>query len=761
MRSGVRALEPDAVLVDEASLLDHASAAFLLELSRSGVAVVLAVTSGRRVPDAVRAMADDGDALTVRLDPLDTDGSAALAAAILGGPVEPALAVALAAVAEGSPAAVQEVLRAARSAAVVRLEEGMWRLRGVLPAPAAARRLAAAEFRAAPADERDWLVAVAVAPEVADDVAERLCSDEVADDVERAGWTVHDDRAGATRMRRAAQAEAVLHAAGSRQQRTTLGRLLEAMTDLPRPLTDRERVARGAWRLELGLPVSPDEALELAALTALADPDLAERLLRHAVTEGGGGPAGIALAEHLRRTNRLDEAVRFLGDASDDDAQGAEAATVLALVTGFGAARPGHALTVLDTHLGAHGDRADLQAVRSGLLRIEMRYPEALSAAEAVRRGPSGFAAVFSGITEALVRIELGEPWAALELVERLRAPASAAVDRLPEGPALLDWLTGWAPATACLDVATAGPIAIRHYDHTLEAGLHTVRSPFAHLLGLVRTLEGDLGTAIGLLREAVGLPGAWRESRRPVVLADLAVALARAGDVAGAAEAIEQARSDAVPPSQQGRLRLADAELLEARGERDAAVVVAREVAERAQALGATVEEWDARFAGLRFGDRAAAEALGELPSLPGVGRALQQDHARALVGERLSELEATARRYWAAGLRWFAAEALVDAIRIRDEQGLPTTDATERLAKWTAEVPSLRSRTLGADPAPPLTGREREVVALAARGLTDRGVAEELGISVRTAQTHLARAFAKLGVHRRTELVGLLDDA
>jgi DNA-binding CsgD family transcriptional regulator len=50
--------------------------------------------------------------------------------------------------------------------------------------------------------------------------------------------------------------------------------------------------------------------------------------------------------------------------------------------------------------------------------------------------------------------------------------------------------------------------------------------------------------------------------------------------------------------------------------------------------------------------------------------------------------------------------------------------------------------------------------VVALAARGLPDRGVAEALGISVRTAQTHLSRAFTKLGVHRRSELAALLDE-
>lgn len=51
-------------------------------------------------------------------------------------------------------------------------------------------------------------------------------------------------------------------------------------------------------------------------------------------------------------------------------------------------------------------------------------------------------------------------------------------------------------------------------------------------------------------------------------------------------------------------------------------------------------------------------------------------------------------------------------------------------------------------------LTRREQEVVGLLAHGLTDRDLAQELFISVRTVQTHLAHIYAKLGVHTRTEL-------
>ena len=52
-------------------------------------------------------------------------------------------------------------------------------------------------------------------------------------------------------------------------------------------------------------------------------------------------------------------------------------------------------------------------------------------------------------------------------------------------------------------------------------------------------------------------------------------------------------------------------------------------------------------------------------------------------------------------------------------------------------------------------VTRREREVLTALHRALTDRAIAEELGISVRTAQKHVENLFKKFGVHDRRELV------
>lgn len=53
------------------------------------------------------------------------------------------------------------------------------------------------------------------------------------------------------------------------------------------------------------------------------------------------------------------------------------------------------------------------------------------------------------------------------------------------------------------------------------------------------------------------------------------------------------------------------------------------------------------------------------------------------------------------------------------------------------------------------PLTGREHEVLRMAARGMANRQIGVALDVSVRTVQAHLSRVFRKLGVGSRTEAV------
>jgi RNA polymerase sigma factor (sigma-70 family) len=58
-------------------------------------------------------------------------------------------------------------------------------------------------------------------------------------------------------------------------------------------------------------------------------------------------------------------------------------------------------------------------------------------------------------------------------------------------------------------------------------------------------------------------------------------------------------------------------------------------------------------------------------------------------------------------------------------------------------------------------LSAREREVMSLMVKGLHNRRIAEELGISPRTVEVHKARVMDKLGVRNLADLVRLVDRA
>jgi DNA-binding NarL/FixJ family response regulator len=57
--------------------------------------------------------------------------------------------------------------------------------------------------------------------------------------------------------------------------------------------------------------------------------------------------------------------------------------------------------------------------------------------------------------------------------------------------------------------------------------------------------------------------------------------------------------------------------------------------------------------------------------------------------------------------------------------------------------------------DPYDTLTDREKQVLKLVAEGRSNKEVAQDLGISVKTAMSHREHVMAKLDVHNRTELV------
>ena len=95
---------------------------------------------------------------------------------------------------------------------------------------------------------------------------------------------------------------------------------------------------------------------------------------------------------------------------------------------------------------------------------------------------------------------------------------------------------------------------------------------------------------------------------------------------------------------------------------------------------------------------------------------------------------------------------EELMRAVR---EAALGRRYLAPPLSDRAIEVYLLRSEDNQLDPYDMLTSREREVLHLAAQGMTSSETANRLCISPRTVEVHRARVMQKLGLHNRTELI------
>ena len=93
---------------------------------------------------------------------------------------------------------------------------------------------------------------------------------------------------------------------------------------------------------------------------------------------------------------------------------------------------------------------------------------------------------------------------------------------------------------------------------------------------------------------------------------------------------------------------------------------------------------------------------------------------------------------------------DEVLEALRrvARDEPSLPP-EITRRLL---SRLGATGSGGAG-DLAEPLTGREEEVLALVAHGLTNRDVGARLHVSETTVRTHVSRILAKVGVKNRVQ--------
>jgi NarL family two-component system response regulator LiaR len=97
--------------------------------------------------------------------------------------------------------------------------------------------------------------------------------------------------------------------------------------------------------------------------------------------------------------------------------------------------------------------------------------------------------------------------------------------------------------------------------------------------------------------------------------------------------------------------------------------------------------------------------------------------------------------------GLRITRGRETVRETVVVREVAVPVTAANGVVEPFAPNT--VQQQTLG------ITARELEILALVARGLSNREIATQLFVSENTVKTHCSRAFDKLGAARRTQAV------
>ncbi|MFF4799136.1 LuxR C-terminal-related transcriptional regulator [Streptomyces sp. NPDC001351] len=270
-----------------------------------------------------------------------------------------------------------------------------------------------------------------------------------------------------------------------------------------------------------------------------------------------------------------------------------------------------------------------------------------------------------------------------------------------------------------------------------VPAGYAAVRARFSRLRGELR--EAAAWAREGL-RDALGDASCRTE---------LALAAAQSGDAAAAQEAAAGCPHLDEPT----------AWLIAARGDVEGALAaigdatdgMVQRYGDGSDRMAAGSDSAFALYDAVRLG---APEKVAE--RLPADG--VFARHAEALARGDGPALDRAAEALEGRGFLLFAAEAHAQAVRAHRDPRAARTSRTRAVALARrcqgARTPALSGLVLGE-----LTARQRQIVTLAAAGLSNRQIAEQLTLSIRTVGNHLYSAYARLGASDRGALPWLVE--
>ncbi|MBC9225256.1 AAA family ATPase [Aeromicrobium sp. 636] len=746
---------PSVLVVDDAHLLDDHSAIVVHRITMRRLAPVVAtVRSSEPAPDPVTALWKDDHLPRIDLEPLDPGETGTLLARVLGGPVELASAQRLWSLTRGSPLFMRHLLEGEVAAGRFNAESGLWRWMSEPTITPELADLLGLEIGALKLGVRDVLDVVTLAEPVDLATLAALTSTEDVEQAEQRRLIRVDT--SVARLAHPLYGEVRRSAMGTVRARRLRGLVARTLPVEPDP------IPRAVLTVDSDLPPDPVLFLDAAQrATSLYDLPLAERLARAAAADGDP-VARLTLAATLSWLSRGIEAehalVALVRDSPDP---------VMRAMAHLH--RAGNLLWTLGRAQDAR--RAVEEARASGALPLHV---EAMSLALDVAGGD------VRGVLEKgpeVLRADLPDDLARILVASAVTGAAAVtgASDLLAEAAAVggltAETVPAVIPGFGLVDLHVLGhrlagtPSLASDPAHRMHASAADLPAP-ARLMGLVvaghaALARGEVREARGLLQEAwAGLATSGHEFRyRCRTL--LATAHALAGD-ATAAAALAPELTDSHP----AYVLLAPDDVLAHAWSAAAAGSVtqarrhALDAALLSREMGAEAYEVVAWQTVVQLGDPAAAIArLAELERV-GPRAVVALAHARALTDAEAETLLRVSGDWARLGDLVPAGDAAAQAADLHRGAGRhgsamsATAHARDLAARSGVRTPALTSalRPL------PLTAREREIVTLAARGLSNREVAERLTLSVRTVEGHLYRAGAKLGVSDRAVFADVL---
>ncbi|MGE0214705.1 AAA family ATPase [Mycolicibacterium sp.] len=770
--TGARRGDEIIVGVDDAHLLDDLSAFTVHQLvTRRLATVILTIRSGEPAPDAVTAIWKDHHLPRLELQPLSLAETTRLAEEVLTGPVHSRSARGLWQYTQGNVLYLRHLLDSEIESGRMARHGNVWLWDGQPALSPTLAELVDARISRAPGPVRDVLDVLALAEPLDIDVVTALVGADSLADAETLDLVRIDTTASPPAVRLAHPMFGEVRRTASLRMRRWAGRIAAALP--PRRETDPRRVLRRALLLlESDLEPGTDLLVSAAsAASALLDARLAAQLAEQAVHFGGGHDARFALALANFWLERPVQAETILAELADQTTgptreriatlrisilagelgQVADAEREYRTVFGASDAR---------THSVSRSLRALIDVVRG---RSALAVPSAMDVI--ADRPDDDFAylhAIFVAVSGLGDLGRIGEIEAAAERGHEL-------TDRSP-GVSHARYQLAFLHANA---YRLAG--ALTRSDAVIARIRRETRDvPFEdswHCLfaGMSAMSRGDLPGAQRSLQEALAVLGSGDTGRviKSFGRCWLATVTAMAGRAAEARREFDAIEWWAQQPQAcvwDAERSIAEAWVCAAEGAISQAISILRAAADRERDRGRPA--WEAMLlqAATQFGDTTTAARLAEIATgVEGPRAAVAAAHAAALATGDGDGLIGASQRYDEFGDHLAAADAAAQAVVAYQRAGLRgsalTASATARRLSTrcaSADTPAQRCEAMRL----PITPRQREIITLAARGLSNKEIADRLTMSVRSIEGHLFRASQRVGANGRDQLIAMLAD-